>query len=99
MNYAIAAWLPQWLSAQGESATAANQYTFVFIIVGTLTSLTYPLFVASLRHSERRTVLLATTLLILAPICYEANSPDHHLEYDSDRWLPGLLAEAITRLS
>lgn len=75
LNYAIAAWLPQWLIAQGESATAANQYTFVFIIIGTLTCLSYPLFVASLRHSESRTVLLATALLTLAPICYVANGP------------------------
>lgn len=75
LNYAISAWLPQWLLAQQKSQLVANQYTFLFIITSTATSLLYPLFVRLLNNNAVYTVLLASLYLIFSAVCYLIHWP------------------------
>ncbi len=75
LNYAVAAWLPQWLIAQGYEATMANQYTFLFIFIGTVTSLFYPLIVSLTGNKTPHTALLAGSCFIFSIITYLIHFP------------------------
>lgn len=82
LNYVISAWLPQWLLAQNKSASLANQYTFLFIITQTVTSLIYPICVFFLHNNAAKTALLAGIPLIIGSVSYVTDCPI---------WLPIML--------
>ena len=75
LNYSISAWLPKWLIAQGTARSAAEQYTFLFIIGATLTSLCYPLLVRICRNLSHDTALVASACLLLGLIAYMVKIP------------------------